>query len=215
MNPGILFSLVTRAIIWPLAIVLSVMTPAAANSVENALSASQQGDYASAVSQLKSLAENGNTLAQYNLALFYKNGTGVATNAQLAEYWFEQAARSRMIEAYGQLRSTAIRPGQRQQVNLVFGPQEWIRVQDPGNYTLQLASSRNSRLIKRYYSEYQLQGRGGYFLNTNRNHYALVFGAYPSVADATEAIKELPEELRQWQPWVRQLRQIQARMANE
>lgn len=192
-----------------------MITPAFADTVAQALSASQRGEHDRALSILKQRAESDDPVAQYDLALFYKNGIGVASNRQLAEYWFKRAARGGIVNAYAQLRQDAVQPGQPPQVELVFGPQEWIRVQAPGNYTLQLASSRNSRLIKRYYAEYQLQGRGGYFLNQKRNQYALVYGAYPSVADATKAIETLPEELRQWQPWVRQLRQIQASMADE
>ncbi|MDY6979557.1 MAG: SPOR domain-containing protein [Pseudomonadota bacterium] len=189
--------------------------PVSAENVAEALSASQRGEHDRALAILKQRAEANDPVAQYDLALFYKNGIGVDTNRQLAEYWFKRAARGGIVNAYAQLRQEAVQPGQPPQVDLVFGPQEWIRVQKPGNYTLQLASSRNSRLIKRYYAEYQLQGRGGYFLNKNRNQYALVYGTYPSVADATRAIEALPEALRQWQPWVRQLRQIQSSMADE
>lgn len=192
-----------------------MIKPVSADTVAEALSASQRGEHDRALSILKQRSEANDPVAQYNLALFYKNGTGVASNGQLAEYWFKRAARGGMVNAYAQFRQDAVQPGQTPQVDLVFGPQEWIRVQEPGNYTLQLASSRNSRLIKRYYGEYQLQGRGGYFLNKKRNQYALVYGSYPSVADATRAIEALPEELRQWQPWVRQLRQIQASMADD
>lgn len=198
------------------ALVMGLMiNPVAADNVAEALSATQRGEYDRALSILKRGAEANDPVAQYDLALFYKNGTGVASNRQLAEYWFKRAAREGMVDAYVHLRQDAVQPGQPPQVDLVFGPQEWIRVQKPGNYTLQLASSRNSRLIKRYYSEYQLQGRGGYFLNKNRNQYALVYGTYPSVADATRAIETLPEALRQWQPWVRQLSQIQSSMTDE
>ncbi|MDZ7802645.1 SPOR domain-containing protein [Thiohalophilus sp.] len=192
-----------------------MINPAFADTVAQALSASQRGEHDRALSILKQRAEADDPVAQYDLALFYKNGIGVASNRQLAKYWFKRAARGGIVNAYAQLRQDAVQPGQPPQVELVFGPQEWIRVQEPGNYTLQLASSRNSRLIKRYYVEYQLQGRGGYFLNKKRNQYALVYGTYPSVADATRAIETLPEALRQWQPWVRQLRQIQASMADE
>ncbi|MFO8025407.1 SPOR domain-containing protein [Thiohalophilus sp.] len=198
------------------ALVMGLMIPPAfADDVAKALSTSQRGEHDQALSILKQRAEANDPVAQYDLGLFYKNGTGVASNRQLANYWFKRAARGGLVNAYAQLREDAVRPGQPPQVELVFGPQEWIRVQNSDDYTLQLASSRNSRLIKRYYSEYELQGRGGYFLNQNRNQYALVYGSYPSVADATEAMESLPEALRQWQPWVRQLRQVQASMADE
>lgn len=192
--------------------VMAFWQPVQAVTVKEALAVSRQGEYQAALSMLKQIAQQGNLSAQYNLGLFYKNGMGTPVNAQLAEYWFAQAARGGSVNAYAQLSEGGIRPGEPPSVELVFGPQEWIRVQNASDYTLQLASSRNIKLIKRYYEEYNLQGRGGYFLNKNRNHYALVYGVYPSVADATEAIKSLPEELRQWQPWVRQMSQIQARM---
>jgi hypothetical protein len=184
-------------------------------TVEDALAANRQGDNQTSLSILKQLAEQGDAAAQYNLGLFYKNGMGTPINSQLAEYWFTRAAGRGNVNAYAQLTDEAIRPGAPPQVDLVFGPEEWIRVQNAGDYTLQVASSRNIKLIKRYYEKYNMQGRGGYFLNKERNHYALVYGIYPSVADATAAINELPEDLRQWQPWVRQLGQLQQRMADE
>lgn len=195
-----------------LLLVLLAVKPAVADSVDEALSAAERGDKQTAIAILKSLARQGDNLARYNLGLFYKKGIGVSANTQLAEYWFEQAALAGVVNAHAQLSGPAVHPGKLSRARLVFGPGEWIRVQDPGKYTLQLASSRNIKLIQGYYSEYQLQGRGGYFLNRDNNRYALVFGAYSSVAEATAAIQALPEALRQWQPWVRPVRQIQARM---
>lgn len=185
-----------------------------AASIDEALTANQRGENEHSLTMLKDLAQQGDPVAKYDLGLLYKTGTGDAENPQLAEYWFKQAANDGLVTAYLQLNNSAIQPGRVPVTGLKPGPEEWIRLQDPTAYTLQLASSKNSDLIQRNYYAYQLEGQGGYFLNKTNHRHILIFGSYPSVASARAAIGQLPEALRQWKPWVRPMRQILSSMTS-
>jgi DamX protein len=44
----------------------------------------------------------------------------------------------------------------------------------------------------------------------DRTWYALVYGTYPTLSKANEAINKLPEELVTGQPWIRKFGDIQA-----
>jgi cell division septation protein DedD len=78
---------------------LSFTAPAAAQDVQSGITAWQAGDYAAAVQQWRPLADAGNADAQFNLAQAYRLGRGVAQNLNLAEQWFERAARQRHEQA--------------------------------------------------------------------------------------------------------------------
>lgn len=74
-------------------------TPVAAQDVQAGIAAWQSGDYNAAVQQWRPLADSGNADAQFNLAQAYRLGRGVAQNLNLAEQWFERAARQRHEQA--------------------------------------------------------------------------------------------------------------------
>ena len=50
------------------------------------------GDYATAYTHYKALAEQGNAIAQFNLAIMYKKGRGVPKDYTKAVEWFRKAA---------------------------------------------------------------------------------------------------------------------------
>lgn len=71
----------------------------AAQDVQSGIAAWQSGDYAKAVTEWRPLADAGNADAQFNLAQAYRLGRGVPQNLNLAEQWFERAARQRHEQA--------------------------------------------------------------------------------------------------------------------
>ncbi len=81
------------------AALLAFSAPAAAQDVQSGIAAWQAGDYNAAVQQWRPLADAGNADAQFNLAQAYRLGRGVAQNLNLAEQWFERAARQRHEQA--------------------------------------------------------------------------------------------------------------------
>ena len=82
------------ALRFPLAIVLSIIclvapTWADFKAGENAY---HRGDYATALHELRPLAEQGLAAAQFKLGLLYANGQGVPKDDVQARQWYEKAA---------------------------------------------------------------------------------------------------------------------------
>jgi TPR repeat protein len=59
----------------------------------------ERGDYATALKEWKPLAQDGNALAQFNLALLYQFGLGVERDMDIAIEWFERAAQQGQPDA--------------------------------------------------------------------------------------------------------------------
>ena len=70
-----------------------------APSVRAGIAAWQAGDYALAIGNWRPLADRGDADAQYNIAQAYFLGRGVPQNSNLAEQWYERAARQGHQEA--------------------------------------------------------------------------------------------------------------------
>lgn len=62
-----------------------------ANDLSIAMEALEKGDFKTAVEHFKIAAEQGDPIAQQNLAVMYNNGYGVEKNTELAAQWFERA----------------------------------------------------------------------------------------------------------------------------
>jgi len=88
--------------------------PALAQSVEAGIGAWQAGNYDEAVRAWRPLADRGNADAQFNLGQAYKLGRGVPVNANLAEQWYERAARQGHVQAGANLGLILFQNGQRQ-----------------------------------------------------------------------------------------------------
>jgi len=65
---------------------------ALAQSLEEGLSAFQQGDFATALQHLEPLAKQDDARAQYNLGVMYHHGWGVTQDDREAVEWFRSAA---------------------------------------------------------------------------------------------------------------------------
>ena len=59
---------------------------------DEGVAAANKGDYQTAFKEWKPLAEQGVAAAQYNLAVMYVNGKGIAQNYTQALYWYNKAA---------------------------------------------------------------------------------------------------------------------------
>ena len=79
---------------FPIALVLSIVclaVPAWADYLAG-VDAYLRGNYATALSELRPLAEQGDADAQYNLGLMYDKGYGVPQDYGQARQWYEKAA---------------------------------------------------------------------------------------------------------------------------
>ena len=84
-----------------LVLFIAMATSAGAADLETGLTAHYQGDHATALAELRPLAEEGNAEAQHVLGLMYLLGNGVAEDGYQASIWFLKAAEQG--HAYAQL----------------------------------------------------------------------------------------------------------------
>ena len=73
------------------AFILNVGT-AFAGDFEDATAAYRRGDYVTALRLIRPLAQQGHSIAQYNLGLMYEKGEGVAQDSSTAVKWYRMAA---------------------------------------------------------------------------------------------------------------------------
>ena len=66
-----------------------------ADDYAKAFEALERGDYETATFYLSFFASNGDSVAQYNLGLLYRDGLGVEKNPKVALSWFYLAAQQR------------------------------------------------------------------------------------------------------------------------
>ena len=74
------------------ALVVALSGTAHAQDFGKAAAAYNAGDYATAVQELRPLAEQGNATAQFNLGLMYRKGQGVPQDYKEALEWYRKAA---------------------------------------------------------------------------------------------------------------------------
>ncbi|MGA2184288.1 MAG: tetratricopeptide repeat protein [Bryobacteraceae bacterium] len=77
---------------------LAIAAPAPADFAAG-LAAYQNKDYVAALKEWQPLAESGSPDAQFNVALMYVDGKGVARNYEEAAKWFERAANQGHVRA--------------------------------------------------------------------------------------------------------------------
>ena len=70
----------------------SIASPIAAQDFNKGLAAAQAGDFAMALKEWMPLAEDGDSISQYNLGLMYNNGWGVPQDYKDAMKWYTRAA---------------------------------------------------------------------------------------------------------------------------
>src|SRR5688572_19858610 len=97
------------------AALVALGAPALAQDVEAGIRAWQAGDHAEAVLNWRPLADRGDQDAQFNLGHAYRLGRGVPQNMNLAEQWYERAARAGHVEAQAMYGLILFQNGRRQE----------------------------------------------------------------------------------------------------
>jgi len=92
-----------RHFLFTVFLVVACTTVAGAGSYEDAVSAHERGDFILADRLFRSLAEQGNTRAQFSLGWMYANGEGVPQDDQEALKWYRRAAEQGDARAQGYL----------------------------------------------------------------------------------------------------------------
>ncbi|MFV2056054.1 MAG: tetratricopeptide repeat protein [Thiohalomonadales bacterium] len=80
-------------------LLVSAASSAGTEEYNSGFIAAESGDYDSAVLQWGPLAERGNALAQFNLAMLYHSGSGVPQNETEALKWYTAAAENGYYKA--------------------------------------------------------------------------------------------------------------------
>lgn len=213
---------------------------ASASQYREAVQATANEDYDRAMNLWQKLAKNGDPVASYNLAVFYREGYGTSTNNSKSRTYLKTATSQGLVEASTTINSGSIKPAAQHDVERVISqykseqlspslvlneepvispdqlndPKGWLLAQKPHYYTLQLASSQSEKHIRRAYAK--IKGKGAYYKRDRKGKtwYFLIYGAYSNQDKATQEISQLPPEYQKSSPWVRQLRNIQRVVKN-
>ncbi len=78
--------------VFVLFLALALPPPVLAADLQAGLDAYERGDYATALEELRPLAEQGNADAQYNLGVLYDHGWGAAQDYAASAKWYRLAA---------------------------------------------------------------------------------------------------------------------------
>lgn len=91
---------------------------------------------------------------------------------------------------------------------------EWLEVQNPKDYTIQVYSNHDPANVEQFVKDYQLENTQHYAITVNgKKVHRLLWGTYENRARAQLAIKQLPEKLRQQKPWIRSLSAVNKELA--
>ena len=88
----------------------------------------------------------------------------------------------------------------------------WLARFEPSHYTLQVLSHTEEASVRRFVQENFEDDEAGYFAFEldGKTWFTVVYGDFPSYAQATAAGVRLAERLNGVKPWVRRLAVIQA-----
>lgn len=80
-------------------IVAVTLSMAQAHDYNDGLQAARTGDYNTAVMKWQPLAEQGDAMAQFNMALMYHRGLGVGIDETRAVAWYKESANNGYVKA--------------------------------------------------------------------------------------------------------------------
>ena len=88
----------------------------------------------------------------------------------------------------------------------------WARQQPLDNYTIQLASSIEPRLIDAFKNHLKLTENYAQTISEHNDNqwHALIYGSYRSVSDAKKDMDQLPVKWKTWQPWIKKFSSVSA-----
>lgn len=93
----------------------------------------------------------------------------------------------------------------------------WVLVQDPERYTIQMVAANDRDSIERFVAEHALEPPNSVFSfeRRGRTWHAMVHGLYPTIAAAQAAIEALPEPARVNRPWIRSISRLQQALRDD
>lgn len=164
---------------------------------------------------LSRAAEYGSAQAQFNLAILYENGFGTDKDIQQALKWFKTAAAQGRKDAAARYELLFNHDSSTQ--HELLGPPDtpdtgatWMQQQPENNYTIQLAASIEPRLIEAFKASIKLSSNYAdtTSMHNGRQWYAVIYGSYPTVREAKQAIASFPDNWKTWQPWIKKFSSV-------
>lgn len=91
---------------------------------------------------------------------------------------------------------------------------EWVKEQNPRNFTLQLARSDQLDWLLNVAKKQPMLKDTAYYTTTvdGKKWFYLIYGNFETRKIATAEIEKLPKALKKWSPWVRQFVEVQSNM---
>lgn len=91
---------------------------------------------------------------------------------------------------------------------------EWVRDQNPKQYTLQLARSDDLEKLLAFTKKQVILKDIAYFTSEEKGKvwYNLIYGTFKSFKSAADEIESLPNTLKKWSPYVRKFSDLQSSM---
>ena len=92
--------------------------------------------------------------------------------------------------------------------------ENWLRVQNPSQYTIQLIGVRSETTLLRFIAENSsvLSNRQlAYYRSVFKSEdwFPMLYGLYASRSEAKSALENLPENIRKGSPWIRKISAVQ------
>lgn len=178
----------------------------------------------------KQAANVGYSYAQYNLGMLYLEGKGVKKDLGQASYWLRIAARQKVeganaaLKRIGQLAVKEEEKPKKEAVahapyhsNPVTKGLAWIKAQSPSHYTIQLARSKDIDWILAMAAKKKLEHTLVQYSTyaDGEEWFQLIYGSFASRAEATEALKQLPEGFEKWSPWVKSFADVHKQLESK
>src|SRR5258705_102442 len=91
--------MIAKTILASAFVALAIVAQAAAQTFEDGQTAHDRRDFSTALEIWKSLAERGDSAAQYSIGAMYTNGEGVAQSYSEALKWFRLSASQGYVKA--------------------------------------------------------------------------------------------------------------------
>jgi TPR repeat protein len=96
-------NMVRRGLSCVISVMILMLSPAAADSLDDGVQAYERGDYQAAIEAWMPLADQGDRDALFNMGQLYRMGKGLARDPVMAEYFYRQAAEKGHLAAQGNL----------------------------------------------------------------------------------------------------------------
>jgi septal ring-binding cell division protein DamX len=222
----------------PFALLLLLLihsTSWAAPKLEDGYDAYERGEVDTAIAIWTSLAEQGNATAQLNLGQLYRLGKDVEQDDAKAVKWYIEAANNGSDVAFYSL-GLMYREGRAStedlsqvisNVNLDFPEPEpesdpapksqpdrdWLQQAPKESYLIQVVASSNAVRLQDYARENLAStGHQTHVVATMREGkpwYLLLLGPFEGGTQASNALAELPDEVKMNNPWLRTAHSVQ------